>query len=53
MNANIYDINPLIYYIINKPLKQGAKLPLIDLKKYYEETAAFGLDITIQPDLSY
>lgn len=35
MLPNIYDINPLIYYRIKRPLKQRARLPFMDLKKYY------------------
>lgn len=45
LQANIFDINPLIYYRINKPLKKGARLPIIELKLFYKETAEYGLDI--------
>lgn len=50
---NIFDINPLIYYRLRKPLKDGAKLPSIDLKTYFKETASYGLDLTIQPNLEF
>ncbi|CDW84904.1 hect e3 ubiquitin [Stylonychia lemnae] len=53
MQPNSFDINPLIYYRIKKPLKKGARLPIIDLKQYYKESSSYGLDIEIKPDLSY
>jgi len=28
-------------------------LPIIDLKKFYKDTSAYGIDIEIKPDLSY
>lgn len=48
-----YDINPLIYYRIARPLKQGAKLPLIDLKNYYKGSSAYGVDLTVEHDVEY
>lgn len=48
-----YDINPLIYYRINKPLKAGVKLPMINLKDFYNESAAYGLDFTVEPDVQF
>ena len=30
-----FDIHPLIYYRLRKPLKEGVKLPQIDLKQVY------------------
>jgi hypothetical protein len=48
-----YDINPLIYYRIAKPLIAGARLPEIELKQFYKETSAFGLDMTIEHDVQY
>lgn len=45
LQANIYDINPLIYYRLNKPLKKSARLPMLNLKQFYKETAEYGIDI--------
>jgi hypothetical protein len=53
LQPNIYDINPLIYYRIKRPLKKSSKLPMLDLKQYYKESAAHGLDITIQPIMEF
>ena len=53
MAPNVYDINPLIYYRVRRPLKQGVNLPVIDLKKFYQESSSFGLEIEVEPDLQY
>ena len=49
----IYDINPLIYFRFKKPLKKDAVLPTIDLKNYYKDSAAYGIDISIEPNFEY
>jgi len=48
---NEHDMNPLIYYRINKPLKKDARLPLIDLRQFYKETVEYGIDASVEPDL--
>ena len=35
------------------PLKPEARLPILDLTKYFKESASYGLDIEIVPDFSY
>lgn len=32
-----WDLNPIIYYRVKKPLKEMAKLPMIDLSKHFEQ----------------
>lgn len=49
--ANQFDINPLIYYRLNKPLKEDANLPVLDLTMFYRESANYGIDITVVPKL--
>jgi hypothetical protein len=48
-----FDINPLIYYRLVKPLKEGKILPLIDLAKVYKTTEQFGFDINVKADFGY
>ena len=36
MKPSIFDINPLIYYRIKKPLKDGARLPRLDSINFYK-----------------
>lgn len=48
-----YDLHPLIYFRLAKPLKQGAKLPVIDLKQIYGQTSKYGFDFEVTPDLSF
>ena len=53
MQPNIFDVNPLVYYRINKPLREGARLPMLDSKTYFKESSAYGIDIEIVPTLEY
>lgn len=48
-----FDLHPLIYFRLKKPLKSGQRLPAIDLKQVYGITSKFGFDLEIIPDLSY
>ena len=50
---NAFDINPLIYYRLSKPLKADAELPELDLSLFYKETADHGIEIEIEPELMY
>ena len=52
-NSNQYDLDPLIFYRINKPLKEGKELPVINLTDFYEQTDKKGLSIELSPDYSY
>ena len=47
MQSNIYDINPLVYYRLSKPLKEGAALPELDSLCFYKESADYGLDFEV------
>lgn len=47
-----YTINPLIYYRLAKPLKDGKELPQLDLTKYYDTDAPFQFEFQFNPDLS-
>jgi hypothetical protein len=42
----------MIFLRISKKLKKGAKLPLIDLSKYFKVGVTKGLEIDVVPDLS-
>jgi hypothetical protein len=48
-----FDLHPLIYFRLRKPLKEGAKLPLIDLKQVYEQTSKFGFRFEVTPNLTF
>lgn len=48
-----FDLHPLIYFRLAKPLKQGAKLPVLDLKQIYGQTTKYGFDFEVTPDLSF
>jgi hypothetical protein len=37
---NRYNMNPLIYYRIAKPVKDLSSLPLIDLGKFYQRSSS-------------
>jgi hypothetical protein len=50
---NAFDINPLIFYRLSKPLKPDVELPELDLSKFYRETTDYGVEIEIRPDLIY
>jgi hypothetical protein len=53
MNPSIFDINPLVYYRIKKPLKEGARLPIIDLSDFYNESADHGINFEVVPSVEY
>jgi len=38
---------------LTKPLKTGARLPVIDLKSVYGLTSKYGFDFEISPDFGY
>lgn len=48
-----HDVNPLIYYRINKPLAADVKLPIFDLKLFYSQSLKYGFNIETIPDTSY
>jgi hypothetical protein len=48
-----FDVNPLIYFRLTKPLKEGKTLPLLDLTKIYKTTDQFGFEIKVKADFSY
>ena len=48
-----FDIHPLIYYRLRKPLKEGAKLPQIDLKQVYQQSNKFGFKFEVTPNLTF
>jgi hypothetical protein len=53
MNPSIFDINPLVYYRIKKPLKEGARLPIIDLTNFFNESADHGINFEVVPSVEY
>ena len=48
-----YDTNPLVYYRLTHPLKEGVELPTIDLTKCYTELSNYGYEFEIQPNFQY
>jgi len=53
LEDDLYSVNPLIFFRVAKPMKKGAKLPSIDLEKFYKQDSAHGLDLEIVPDLTH
>ena len=53
MKPSIFDINPLVYYRIKKPLKAGARLPRLDSINFFNESADHGLDFEVAPSVEY
>ena len=51
--ANKFDVNPLIYFRLSNPLKEGVTLPLIDLKQVYGQSIKWGFEVEVIPDTSY
>ena len=49
----MYSVNPLIFFRVAKPMKKDAKLPSIDLEKFYKQDSPHGLDLEIVPDLTH
>ena len=48
-----FDLHPLVYFRLAKPLKDGVRLPILDLKAIYGQTNKFGFEFEIMPDYSY
>ena len=48
-----HDINPLIFYRLARPPKEGTELPIIDLSKYFEKSEHHGFKIQISPDYTH
>jgi len=48
-----WDIHPLIFYRLTKPLKEGERLPTLDLKKFYRETNYSGYSIKVKKSLQF
>lgn len=53
LEDDLHSVNPLIFFRVAKPMKKGAKLPSIDLEKFYKQDSAHGLDLEIVPDLTH
>jgi hypothetical protein len=48
-----HDINPIIFYRLARPLKEGSALPNLDLAKYHKRTELFGIRVEADPDYSF
>ena len=48
-----HDINPLIFYRLGKPLREGAELPYLALEGYFEKSDEHGLELTVTPNYDY
>lgn len=48
-----HTVNPIIYYRVAKPLKKDAKLPIIDIQKYYLSEPDVVLDAEVIPDIMH
>jgi hypothetical protein len=53
LEDDLYSMNPLIFFRVAKPMKKDAKLPSIDLEKFYKQDSPHGLDLEIVPDLTH
>ena len=53
MNPSIFDINPLVFYRIKKPLKEDARLPIIELTNFFNESADHGINFEVIPSVEY
>lgn len=53
LDDDLYSVNPLIFFRVARPMKKEAKLPSIDLEKFYKQDQAHGLDLEIVPDLTH
>ena len=49
----VYDMNPLIFYRLARPLKDTKSLPELDLEKYHEKSDLYGLRVEADPDYSF
>jgi hypothetical protein len=47
------DINPLIYYRVARPIKDGKSLPALKLENYHKKTELFGIKVEADPDYSF
>lgn len=47
MIATEFDYLPLVYYRISKPLKEGEKLPLIDLSQLFEADSGYKFECIV------
>jgi len=43
-------ISPQIYYVMNRPLKEGVKLPVHNRNKFYSQSETYGYHMTIIPE---
>lgn len=53
IRQQLWDMHPLIFYRLRKPLKAGERLPLIDLKQFYAETNYTGYSVKVQKSLQF
>jgi hypothetical protein len=52
-NKQPQDINPLIYFRLERPLRGGAELPELNLEEFFHKTEFHGFDIELTPDYSF
>ena len=45
MEPTEYDILPQLYYRLSKPLKEGVKLPMVDLSKLFTVEENYKFDV--------
>jgi hypothetical protein len=48
-----FDLNPLIYLRVARPLKSDAQLDMLALDQFYEKTKKEGLNFNITPDFGF
>ena len=53
LECTSFDLNPLIYFRLARPLEKDCKLPQLDLKSFYKTSSAYGIQFDMEADLSY
>lgn len=53
LRTSPWDIHPLIFYRINRPLKKEERLPLIELKDFYKLSTHSGYSIKVEKCLQF
>jgi hypothetical protein len=48
-----FDLHPLIYFRLTRPLADDCRLPCLELKNFYRCGSAYGVQYEVEPDLSY
>lgn len=53
LDCTQFDLHPLIYFRLARPLADDCRLPVLDLKHFYRIGSAYGVQFEVEPDLSF